>query len=195
MSEAEIAFLRLTVEKLRRALFGTRSERKRRLLDQLELQLDKLEASATEDELAAERAASETTRVKGSAAAVPRAPAARAGGGSAADMLRELRLGEAVEDRRGRDRDAGGDPAPVEGDADGAREVHLPGLREDQPAAGAVPCDAAGLGGPEPAGNDRLREVRTASAAEPPARPLRARGGSISAPRRWPTRWARARWR
>ncbi len=64
-AEAEIAFLKLTVEKLRRELFGTRSERKQRLLDQLELQLDELEASATEDELAAEKAAEKTTEVKG----------------------------------------------------------------------------------------------------------------------------------
>ena len=64
-AEAEIAFLKLTVEKLRREFFGQRSERKQRLLDQLELQLDELEASATEDELAAEKAAAETTEVKG----------------------------------------------------------------------------------------------------------------------------------
>ena len=49
---AEIAFLKLTIEKLRREMYGWRSERKSRLLDQLELQLDELEASATEDELA-----------------------------------------------------------------------------------------------------------------------------------------------
>ena len=62
---AEIAFLRLTIEKLRRELYGWRSERKSRLLDQLELQLDELEASATEDELAAELAVAGTTEVKG----------------------------------------------------------------------------------------------------------------------------------
>ena len=64
-SRAEIALLKLTIEKLRRAFFGSRSERKQRLLDQLELQLDEREASATEDELAAEKAAAETTQVKG----------------------------------------------------------------------------------------------------------------------------------
>ena len=64
-AEAEIAFLKLAIEKLRRELFGTRSERKQRLLDQFELQLDELEASATEDELAAELAAAETTQVQG----------------------------------------------------------------------------------------------------------------------------------
>ncbi len=64
-AEAQIVSLKLMVEKLRRALFGQRSERKQRLLDQMELQLDELEASATEDELAAEQAAAGTTQVKG----------------------------------------------------------------------------------------------------------------------------------
>ena len=43
-AEAEIAFLKLTIEKLRREMYGWRSERKQRLLDQLEVQLDELEA-------------------------------------------------------------------------------------------------------------------------------------------------------
>ena len=55
---AVIATLKLEIEKLRRALYGQRSERRVRLLDQLELQLEEVEASATEDELAAEAAAS-----------------------------------------------------------------------------------------------------------------------------------------
>jgi len=61
--QALIAHLKLQIEKLRREKFGPRSERSARLLDQLELQLEELEASATEDELAAERAATKTTRV------------------------------------------------------------------------------------------------------------------------------------
>ena len=56
-SEALIAHLRLEIEKLRRALYGHRSERKERLLDQLELQLEELEAAASEDEALAEAAA------------------------------------------------------------------------------------------------------------------------------------------
>src|ERR1019366_3870825 len=56
-SEALIARLKLAIEKLRRELYGTRSERKARLLDQMELPLEELEASATEDEVAAEQAA------------------------------------------------------------------------------------------------------------------------------------------
>ena len=63
-AEAEIAILGLTIEKLRRKLYGRRSERKERLLDQLELQLDELETSATEDELAADLTASGTTQVE-----------------------------------------------------------------------------------------------------------------------------------
>jgi transposase len=60
---ALIGHLKLQIEKLRRDKFGPRSERSARLLDQLELQLEELEASATEDELAAERAAAKATKV------------------------------------------------------------------------------------------------------------------------------------
>ena len=63
-SEALIAHLKLAIEKLRRELYGTRSERTARLLDQMELQLEDLEAAATEDELAAENAATGVQTVK-----------------------------------------------------------------------------------------------------------------------------------
>jgi transposase len=59
-AEALVVHLRLEIEKLRRALYGVRSERKQRLLDQLEMQLEDAEADATEDELAAERSAPST---------------------------------------------------------------------------------------------------------------------------------------
>jgi transposase len=59
--QALIAHLKLQIEKLNRDRFGPRSERTAQLLDQLELQLEELEAAATEDELAAERAAAKTT--------------------------------------------------------------------------------------------------------------------------------------
>jgi transposase len=63
--EALIAHLRLAIEKMRREIYGPRSERKARLLDQMELQLEELEASAAEDELAAEQAApAATTHVR-----------------------------------------------------------------------------------------------------------------------------------
>jgi transposase len=63
-TEALIAHLKLEIEKLRRTLYGSRSERSARLLDQLELQLEELEAAATEDELAAEKAAEKTQTVR-----------------------------------------------------------------------------------------------------------------------------------
>jgi len=63
-TEALIAHLKLEIEKLRRELYGSRSERKARLLEQMELQLEDLEASATEDELAAETAMARTQTVK-----------------------------------------------------------------------------------------------------------------------------------
>ena len=58
--QALIAHLKLQIEKLKRELYGPRSERTARLLDQLELQLEELETAATEDEIAAERAAAKT---------------------------------------------------------------------------------------------------------------------------------------
>ncbi|MEA2768427.1 MAG: transposase [Acetobacteraceae bacterium] len=61
--EALIAHLKLEIEKLRRELYGTSSERKARLLLQMELQLEDLEAAATEDELAAEQAAARAQTV------------------------------------------------------------------------------------------------------------------------------------
>ena len=63
-AEALIAHLTLEIEKLRRELYGTRSEPKARLLDQLEMQLEDAEAALSEDELVAEQAAAKTTTVK-----------------------------------------------------------------------------------------------------------------------------------
>ena len=47
--QALIAHLKLQIEKLRHQLFGSKSERRSRLLDQLELQLEELEATASQD--------------------------------------------------------------------------------------------------------------------------------------------------
>src|SRR4051794_6846829 len=52
---ALVAHLRLTIEKLKRDIFGPRNERKARLLAQLELELEELEAAAGEDDVAAEQ--------------------------------------------------------------------------------------------------------------------------------------------
>lgn len=61
--QALIAHLKLELAKLNRQRYGAHAERTGRLLDQMELQLEELEASATEDEIAAEAAAAETTTV------------------------------------------------------------------------------------------------------------------------------------
>jgi hypothetical protein len=63
-AEALISYLKLEIEKLRRQIYGSRSERKARLLEQMELELEELEATATEDELAAERAATKAQTVQ-----------------------------------------------------------------------------------------------------------------------------------
>ena len=62
--DALIARLKLEIEKLRREIYGARSERKARLLGQVEMQLEAAEGDATEDELAAEQA-SHSTNVSG----------------------------------------------------------------------------------------------------------------------------------
>ena len=63
--QALIAHLKLEIQKLNRDRFGPRSERSRRLLDQMELQLEELEATATQDELLADAAAAKATTVAG----------------------------------------------------------------------------------------------------------------------------------
>ena len=121
-AEALIAHLRLTIEKLKRDLFGPRNERKARLIDQMELALEELEAAASEDEVAAEKAAATmqvhafTRRKPGRQPFPAHLPRERV------IVLRLLRLDQARQARRGRDRDAGGGAAAVEGGAACARE-------------------------------------------------------------------------
>ena len=62
---ALIAQQKLQIAKLQRQIYGQRSERSSRLTDQLALTFEELESSATEDELAAERAVARTTTVRG----------------------------------------------------------------------------------------------------------------------------------
>jgi transposase len=62
---ALIAHQKLRIAKLERQLYGPRSERSERLIDQLALQFEELAASATEDELAAEIAVAKITNVAG----------------------------------------------------------------------------------------------------------------------------------
>jgi transposase len=61
--QALIAHQQLQIEKLRRQIYGPRSERTSRLLDQIELRFEELESSATEDEIAAEMSVAKTTTV------------------------------------------------------------------------------------------------------------------------------------
>lgn len=60
---ATIARQNLEIAKLKRQIYGPRSERTARLIDQMELELEDLEAAASEDEIAAEQAAARTTTV------------------------------------------------------------------------------------------------------------------------------------
>jgi len=62
---ALIAQQTLRIAKLERQVYGPKSERSARLIDQLALTFEELAASATEDELAAERAVAGTTIVRG----------------------------------------------------------------------------------------------------------------------------------
>jgi transposase len=61
--QATIAHQQLQIAKLQHQLYGQRSERAVRLLDQLALEFEELESSATADEIAAEQAAARTTNV------------------------------------------------------------------------------------------------------------------------------------
>ena len=62
-TEALIAHFKLQIAKLKREQYGPSAERTRRLLAQMELQLEDLEADAAEDDLLAETAAAKTTNV------------------------------------------------------------------------------------------------------------------------------------
>jgi len=57
-----IEHLQLVIAKMQREKFGPRSEKSQRLIDQLELQLEELAATAAEDETKAEAAASVEVR-------------------------------------------------------------------------------------------------------------------------------------
>src|ERR1700726_4006929 len=62
---ALIAQQKLRIAKLERQIYGQRSERSSRLIEQLALTFEELEADATEDELAAEQAVAKTTTGRG----------------------------------------------------------------------------------------------------------------------------------
>jgi transposase len=60
-AEAMVAHLKLLIAKMKRDRFGASAERGRKLLDQLEMQLEELETAATEDEVAANATPDKTT--------------------------------------------------------------------------------------------------------------------------------------
>jgi transposase len=62
---ALIAAQKLHIAKLNHQIYGHRSERSARLIEQMALQFEEAAANATEDELAAERAVAKTTAVAG----------------------------------------------------------------------------------------------------------------------------------
>ena len=61
---ALIAAQKLRIAKLERQVYGQRSERSARLIEQLSLEFEELSASATQDELAAEMAVAKTNNVR-----------------------------------------------------------------------------------------------------------------------------------
>ena len=69
---ALIAHQKLQIAKLQRHIYGPRSERSSRLIDQLALTFEELEAGATQDELAAEHAAATCAGLHASALSVRR---------------------------------------------------------------------------------------------------------------------------
>ncbi|MBF8257289.1 MAG: IS66 family transposase [Anaerolineales bacterium] len=63
-AEAMVTHLKLVIAKLKRDRFGQSSERGRKILDQLELQLEELEATAAEDETALSKAGQDDAVVR-----------------------------------------------------------------------------------------------------------------------------------
>ena len=184
---AVIAHQRLQIEKLTRQLYGPRSERTVRLLDQMELAFEELESSASEDEIAAERAVAKTTNVVAFTRKRParqpfpeHLPRERVVEPGPTTCLccgspRLRKLGEDVTETL--------EVIP-------RRWKVIQHVREKftcrdcekiSQAAGPLSCDPARLGRPEPVGDDPVREVRAASAVEPPGRTLRP-GGRAAQP-------------
>ncbi len=184
---AVIAHQRLQIEKLTRQLYGPRSERTVRLLDQMELAFEELESSASEDEIAAERAVAKTTNVVSFTRRrparqpfpehLPRERVVEPGPTAClcCGSPRLRKLGEDVTETL--------EVIPRRWKViQHVREkVYLPRLREDQPGAGALSREPPLPGRAEPAGDDPVREVRAASAVEPPGRTL-CKGGSAAQP-------------
>src|SRR5437868_1180126 len=176
--QALIAHQQLRIEKLTRQLYGPRSERTSRLLDQIELQFEELESLATEDEIAAEMAVAKTTTV---AAFTRKRPARK----PFPDHLRRERV--VVPGPTACLCCGGGRLRKLGEDVTETLEVIprqwkvIQHVREKfacrdceriSQAPGPIPRDPPGLGRSKPSGDDPVREVRAASAIEPPGRAL-----------------------
>ncbi len=177
-NEALIAHLELRIEKLKRELYGQRSERTARLIEQLELELEELVATASEDELAARTAAAKTQAVRAFTRKRPvrkpwpddierervviEAPTSCACCGGS----RLAKLGEDVTETLEEI------PRRFKLIETVREKFTCRRLREDQPAAGTVPCHAARLHRSTIACDDPVRQVRHAYPAQPPERAL-----------------------
>ena len=161
--KAMIAHQALRIAKLERQIYGPRKERSAQLQDQMELALEEQEASATEDEIAAEIAVAKTTTVAGFVRKRPQPRTTfpdqlfqRARGDQSANGVRVLRWEPASQARRGCGPHLGINPPAVEGDRDRPGELHVSRLRESQPGAGSFPRHPPRMGGPKPSGDDPL---------------------------------------
>jgi hypothetical protein len=179
-AEAMITHYKLAIEKPRRALYGQRSERGERLVGQLELQLEELEATATEDALAAETVDGTTARSftrrkagrKPFPAHLPRerivvpGPTACACCGS--DRL--ARIGEDITETL--------EVVPRQWKV--IQTVREKFTCRASESIGQVPAPfhvvSPWLGRPQPAGDGPVREVRPASTNQSPEPALRPRG-------------------
>ncbi len=184
-AEAMVAHLKLMIAKLRHDQYGASSERGRKLIDQMELELEELEAGAAEDATAVPQPDADSTNVHAFIRRKPvlgplpaHLPRERVVTSWSNRMPRLWRCSrQAGRDHHG---DAGGHPASVEGGPDSAGEVHLSCLRDHHPAAGTVPSDLSWPRRAEPAGDDPGRDVREPPSVELSERGLCARASDLS---------------
>ena len=170
---ALIAAKNLEIAKLKHQIYGHRSERSARLIEQMALQFEEAAANATEDELAAERAVAKTTAVAGFTRKprerntfpehLPRErvviESPKVCGCCGGDRLRKV--GEDVTQTL--------ETTPRQWKViETVREKFTcRDCEKITQAAGSLPCHPPWLGWSEPARDDYVREVRSASATKP----------------------------
>jgi len=172
----EIDRLKLLVDKLQRMLFGAKSEKVLRQIEQLELQLEELGAAEAIEEKRA------TPPVERPVAAKPFSPSS-AGASSArgshpcapSSRLPRLRR-ETARARRGCRRDAGVRPRLLQGHPSCSPEAELRWLRPDRVGSGAVPAHRSWPRRSRSAGSCAGRQVCGLASSLPPVRDLQPRG-------------------